>query len=337
MNPDPATPVLTVENLNVHLPVEGGVLHAVRDVSFEVPAGQTLCIVGESGCGKSMTLLALMGLLTSKAKVTAQSMRFEGGDLTSPQAVLALRGARIGMIFQDPLTAFNPTMTIGRQLEEVHLRHIAQGRPAAREKALALLRKVGVTSPEARLGQYPHELSGGLRQRAMIAMALMCDPVLLIADEPTTALDVTVQTQVLQLLKRLQRDINVAIVLVTHDLAVVAAMADRIAVMYAGQVVEQGPVRAIFRQPEHPYTRALFSCVPDAAIHAERKRLGSIRGHVPSLVGTLKGCGFKDRCEVAMPQCGEETIVARPTGAGSSARCLRARPVEAMHLEEVAA
>ncbi|CAN5447477.1 ABC transporter ATP-binding protein [soil metagenome] len=317
--------------MNVRLPVPGGVLHAVRDVSLQVKAGQTLCLVGESGCGKSMTLLALMGLLPAAASVLAARMRFEAEDLQAKGVIEALRGRRIGMIFQDPLTAFNPTMTIGRQLEEVHLRHIGAGRPAARAKALELLRRVGIGSPESRLSQYPHELSGGLRQRAMIAMALMCDPKLLLADEPTTALDVTVQTQVLQLLKRLQREFGIAIVFVTHDLGVVAAMADQIAVMYAGQVVETGAVRDVFRRPAHPYTRALFSCVPAAhGAGSSADRLGSIPGRVPSLIGAIDGCAFKDRCSMAIDECAHGAIPVAPVGTGASARCIRLEP----HLAE---
>ncbi|MGC3964658.1 MAG: ABC transporter ATP-binding protein [Rhodocyclaceae bacterium] len=322
------TALLEIKNLNVHIPVPGGVLHAVRDVSLSVAPGRTLCVVGESGCGKSMTMLSIMGLLPPQARMQAETLRF--GELRldrlTARQLTDVRGLRIGMIFQDPLTAFNPTMTIGRQLEEVHLRHMRQGRAAARAKALELLARVGITSPESRLSQYPHELSGGLRQRAMIAMALMCDPVLLLADEPTTALDVTIQAQVLRLLKSLQATLGISTIFITHDLGVVAAMADDIAVMYAGQIVETGTVRAVFSQPQHPYTQALFSCVPriDGAGHA----LGTIPGRVPSLTGQLEGCAFRERCMHAQPACAHGAIPLRPTADGGTHRCILENPAQ---------
>jgi peptide/nickel transport system ATP-binding protein len=316
------TALLEVKNLNVHIPVPGGSLHAVRDVSLSVAPGRTLCVVGESGCGKSMTMLSIMGLLPPQARMQADTLRF--GELhldrLTPRQLADVRGLRIGMIFQDPLTAFNPTMTIGRQLEEVHLRHLHGGRRAAREKALQLLTRVGITSPEARLSQYPHELSGGLRQRAMIAMALMCDPVLLLADEPTTALDVTIQAQVLRLLKSLQASLGISTIFITHDLGVVAAMADDIAVMYAGQVVETGTVREVFAHPRHPYTQALFGCVPriDNSGHA----LGTIAGRVPALTARIEGCAFRERCTQAQASCAQGAIALRPTATGGTSRCI---------------
>ncbi|MBS1210416.1 MAG: oppD1 [Proteobacteria bacterium] len=315
--------ILEIENLDVRIPVGAGVLHAVRNISLQVEAGQTLCIVGESGCGKSMSLLAIMGLLPRTAQRQASALRFQGTELSCLNArqMEDIRGRGIGMIFQDPLTAFNPTMSIGSQLEEVHMRHMGAGRTVAREKAISLLRQVGITSPESRLAQYPHELSGGLRQRVMIAMALMCDPVLLLADEPTTALDVTIQAQVLRLLKGLQQKLSIAIVFVTHDLGVVAAVADRIAVMYAGEVVETGSVRDVFRAPQHPYTQALFGCVPDIA-NVTAGRLGTIPGRVPSLVTPIQGCAFRERCAKAMEACAMAAVSLKPHADGVFSRCL---------------
>lgn len=315
--------ILEIENLDVRIPVAAGVLHAVRNVSLQVEAGQTLCIVGESGCGKSMSLLAIMGLLPRTAQRQVGALRFQGTELSrlGARQMEDIRGRGIGMIFQDPLTAFNPTMSIGSQLEEVHMRHLGAGRVAAREKAISLLRQVGITSPESRLAQYPHELSGGLRQRVMIAMALMCDPVLLLADEPTTALDVTIQAQVLRLLKGLQQKLGIAIVFVTHDLGVVAAVADRIAVMYAGEVVETGSVREVFRAPPHPYTQALFGCIPDIA-NVTAGRLGTIPGRVPSLVTPIQGCAFRERCAKAMGVCAVAVVPLKSHTGGVSSRCL---------------
>jgi peptide/nickel transport system ATP-binding protein len=328
--------ILEIENLDVRIPVAAGVLHAVRNVRLQVEAGQTLCVVGESGCGKSMSLLAIMGLLPRTAQRQAGALRFQGTELLALTArqMEDIRGRGIGMIFQDPLTAFNPTMTIGRQLEEVHMRHLRAGRAAAREKAISLLRQVGVSSPESRLGQYPHELSGGLRQRVMIAMALMCDPVLLLADEPTTALDVTIQAQVLRLLKGLQEKLGIAIVFVTHDLGVVAAVADRIAVMYAGEVVETGSVREIFRAPQHPYTQALFGCVPDIA-NVSAGRLGTIPGRVPSLVTPIQGCAFRERCAQAISACAAAPVPLITYAAAAASRCLLT-PQAAQQREEAA-
>lgn len=315
------TALLEIKDLNVRLPHAEGELHALRSVALEIQAREILCIVGESGCGKSLTLLSIMGLLPPRAIVQAELMRFEGTDLLKVGARVLedIRGRRIGMIFQDALTAFNPTLTIGKQLEEVPLRHGTATRRQARAKALDLLERVGVTSPAQRLGQYAHELSGGLRQRAMIAMALMGDPHLLLADEPTTALDVTMQTQVLGLLKQLQSDLGVAIVFVTHDLGVVAAIADRVAVMYAGEVVETGTVRSIFRDPRHPYTKALLQCVPQPW---NMGALGSIPGQVPSLVGRLEGCAFRTRCPVAIDPCRRGKVEMRRASSQAACRCL---------------
>ncbi len=236
----------------------------MRGVSFSIEKGKTLCLVGESGSGKSLTALSIIGLLPPKATRRVSAAVFDGKEISAlgERRLQDLRGRAIGVIFQDPMMAFNPTMTIGRQLEEVYLRHIARDGRKAREKALDLLVKVGVTQPESRLSQYPHELSGGLRQRAMIAMALMCEPSLLIADEPTTALDVTMQVQVLALLRKIQREFGISILFITHDLGVVAGIADRVAVMKSGQIIETGDVAQILLSPQMDYTRALIAAVP---------------------------------------------------------------------------
>jgi peptide/nickel transport system ATP-binding protein len=297
--------VLDVQGLVVDIPTHAGVLHPVRDVSFQVRRGETLCLVGESGCGKSMTSLALMDLLPRRAVRRARHLGFLGEDLAGAtrQRVNELRGDRMAMIFQEPMTALNPAYTIGEQLAE-HYRHHRHATAAqAQARAVELLEKVGIASAAQRLGQYPHQLSGGLRQRVMIAMALMCGPELLIADEPSTALDVTIQAQILRLLADLQRELGIAMVLITHDLGVVARIADRVAVMYAGQVVEEGTAAAIFAQPQHPYTTGLLECIPVPGRTPPGGRLGTIPGVVPSLVGELAGCSFRDRCAHAQPAC----------------------------------
>ena len=254
--------LLDVANLSVTLATARGPLHAVRGVDLALDRGRTLCIVGESGCGKSMTALALMGLLPRIATRTAARMRFDEIDLESERAMSFLRGRRIAMISQDPGTSLNPSFTIGDQLTEGVRHQLGLSRRAARERAVALLARVGIANGDGRLGHYPHQLSGGMRQRVMIAMALMPEPDLLIADEPTTALDVTLQAQLLRLLKGLQAERGIALLLVTHDFGVVAQMADDVAVMYAGAIVEHGPVGAVLERPSHPYTRGLLACVP---------------------------------------------------------------------------
>jgi peptide/nickel transport system ATP-binding protein len=297
-------PALSVRNLRVEIPTRAGMITAVRDVSFDVPRGEVFCLVGESGCGKSMTSLAIMDLLPKGAQRFADALLFRNEDLVRlpKRRMNALRGSRISMIFQEPMTALNPCYTIGDQLMETYLRHKSAGRAEAKEKALYLLDKVGITRAASRLGQYPHQFSGGMRQRVMIAMALMCDPELLIADEPTTALDVTVQAQILRLLRRLQVEMSIAIVLVTHDLGVVAQMANRVGVMYAGEIVEQGSVAEVFAAPRHPYTQGLFACMP--AIESDPDDpLGSIPGTVPSLMDIDAGCAFRNRCTFAQVKC----------------------------------
>ncbi|MFP5407390.1 MAG: ABC transporter ATP-binding protein, partial [Gammaproteobacteria bacterium] len=270
-----------------------------------------LCIVGESGCGKSMTSLAVMGLLPHAARRSARGLSFLGEDLAkaSPRRVNALRGNKMAMIFQEPMTALNPAYTIGNQLMEPWLCHRNSSVAEARERAIELLGKVGIASAAERLGQYPHQFSGGMRQRVMIAMAMSVEPDLLIADEPTTALDVTVQAQVLSVMRRLQDEMGTAIILITHDLGVVAEMSDEIVVMYAGQIIEEGPASAVFAEPHHPYTLGLLGCIPIPGRTLPGGKLGTIPGVVPSLVGEFHGCAFRDRCAFAQPICAQAVPV----------------------------
>ncbi len=297
--------ILEVENLTVDIPVPSGMLHAVQGISFSVGRGETLCIVGESGCGKSLTSLAIMDLLPTKAIRKADRLILEGEDIqsaTEPR-MADIRGNNMGMIFQEPMTSLNPAYTIGNQLEEALLRHKPVNRDEARARAIFLLERVGITAAESRLRQYPHQLSGGLRQRVMIAMTLMCGPGLIIADEPTTALDVTIQAQILLLLAELQKEFDMGLILITHDLGVVARVADRVAVMYAGQIVETGTAVQVFNCPTHPYTQGLLECIPIPGKTARGAHLGAIPGIVPSLVGTLSGCRFAERCNHATSTC----------------------------------
>ena len=317
--------VLDVENLSVDIATRHGTLHAVRQVSLHVNRGETLCIVGESGCGKSMTSLAIMGLLPKTAHRKADRLAFMGEDIgtASPQRVNTLRGSRMGMIFQEPMTALNPAYTIGEQLMESYRHHRKSTQAEARVRAIELLDKVGIASAAERLGQYPHQLSGGLRQRVMIAMALMCSPDLLVADEPSTALDVTIQAQILRLLADLQNELGIAMLLITHDLGVVARIADRVAVMYAGEVVEMGSAVELFSTPHHPYTRGLLRCIPVPGRTAPGEKLGLIPGTVPSLIGQVAGCSFRDRCEFAQPVCAR-TVAMQGAPAGQRWRCILA-------------
>ncbi|WP_374298356.1 ABC transporter ATP-binding protein [Paracoccus sp. (in: a-proteobacteria)] len=307
-------PLLSVRDLRVDLNTRSGVLHAVRGISFDVAPGETLCIVGESGCGKSMTSLALMDLLPRVARRSADGITFDGQDLTRRRIAGKLRGRRMAMIFQEPMTALNPAFTIGDQMVEAYLYHVGGTRAQAVDRAAQMLEKVGIGSARSRLGQYPHQLSGGLRQRVMIAMALMTDPDLLIADEPTTALDVTIQAQILRLLKDLQQELGLAIILITHDLGLVSRIADRIVVMYAGAIVEEGTAAQVFDHPAHPYTRALIDCIPQPGKTARGAPLGTIPGVVPSLIGPQHGCAFRDRCSLAEARC-EAAIPTQQTGA----------------------
>lgn len=279
-------------------------LTIVRRVGFSLERGKTLCLVGESGCGKSMTALALMGLLPENARVVEGGVRLNGISLTamSERELCAIRGRQIGMIFQEPMTSLNPVLTIGRQVMEAVLQHDRISGDAARERAVELLSSVGFPVPAERLGDYPHQLSGGLRQRVMIAMALACSPGFLIADEPTTALDVTIQGQILALLKRLVSERDMGMVLITHDLGVVSDMADQIAVMYAGEIVERASRSSFFSRPLHPYSQGLLACLPDLE-GPDRKRLLTIPGTVPPPSARGQGCLFMERCSRAMPRC----------------------------------
>ena len=297
--------LLDVKNLTLDLPLSAGVLHAVRGISFSAERGETLCIVGESGCGKSLTSLAIMNLLPKITERRADHMIFEGQELQglNENQMSDIRGNKMGMIFQEPMTSLNPAYTVGDQLMEMLLRHRNVSRSEARERAIYLLEKVGITAAASRLSQYPHQLSGGLRQRVMIAMTLMCDPPLIIADEPTTALDVTIQAQILLLLAELQREFNVGVILITHDLGVVARVADRVAVMYAGEFVEEGTADEIFNNPTHPYTQGLLDCIPIPGKTKRGEHLGAIPGIVPSLIGDIQGCSFRERCPYASDAC----------------------------------
>jgi oligopeptide/dipeptide ABC transporter ATP-binding protein len=296
--------LLEVRDLSVHLFTARGVVHAVNNVSFSLEAGRTLGIVGESGCGKSMTALALMRLIPSPpARIVGGEIRFEGEDVMAMDAAVlrALRGNRIAMIYQDPMTTLNPVFSVGEQIAEAVRLHRGDSRSAAWAQAVETLRLVGIPDPDRISRAYPHQLSGGMRQRAVIAMALACGPRLLIADEPTTALDVTIQAQILELLRRLQGDLGMAVIMITHDLGVIADLVDEVAVMYAGNVVEQAPVRQLFATPRHPYTQGLLRSVPSLEMRAHR--LNTIDGVVPSPFAMPAGCAFHPRCNQAMEVC----------------------------------
>jgi peptide/nickel transport system ATP-binding protein len=318
--------ILTVEDLKVALPVPGGTLNAVQGVSFHVDRGETLCIVGESGCGKTLTALAIMNLLPQRARRSAARLELMAGDLAGldERAMSDVRGNRIAMIFQEPMTSLNPAYTIGNQLEEALLRHRRVSRRQARDRAVHLLERVGITAVQSRLRQYPHQLSGGLRQRVMIAMALMCGPSLILADEPTTALDVTIQAQILHLLAELQREFAMGLILITHDLGIVARIATRVVVMYAGQVVEAGPAAAVFTRPAHPYTVGLLACIPVPGRTRRGDRLGTIPGLVPSLIGETRGCSFAGRCPHVVETCRQSAVPLGPVGSSPHlVRCIR--------------
>ncbi|RLM22440.1 peptide ABC transporter substrate-binding protein [Brenneria alni] len=320
--------LLDVKNLRVDLPTSRGTLHAVRGLDFTVRRGEMLCLVGESGCGKSMTSLALMDLLPRKAVRTADHLRFKGIELQSlkKRDITALRGDQMSMIFQEPMTSLNPAFTLGNQLCETLQAHRKVSLSQARERAVYLMERVGIPMAADRLNQYPHQLSGGLRQRIMIAMALMCEPELIIADEPTTALDVTIQAQILRMLRELQREFGMAVIFITHDLGVVARIADRVAVMYAGQIVETAPVMTLFNQPQHPYTQALLDCIPIQGKTVPGQPLKSIPGVVPGLIGIQRGCAFSNRCSYCTDACHQETPYVNVT-AQHRVRCIRALPV----------
>ena len=335
-------PLLEVSDLRVAFPgADGRRTHAVDGVSFSVERGRTLGIVGESGCGKSVTALSVMRLLPRGGAEVSGGVRLDGLDLMAqPEGVMRdLRGDRIAMIFQEPMTSLNPSYTVGDQIAEAVVRHRGMSAKQAEQRAIEMLRRVRIPTPEARLHDYPHRLSGGMRQRVMIAMALACDPQLLIADEPTTALDVTVQAQVLHLMRALQAETGSAIVLITHDLGVVAEVCDDVVVMYAGQVVERAPVRALFRFPQHPYTVGLLGSLPRLGRPRPgggRARLAATEGAVPSMASPPRGCRFQPRCPFRIAECAEMPPLAPvagdqagsdQAGSGRLTRCWRA-PLE---------
>lgn len=296
--------LLSVKNLSTEFPVKKGIVRAVEDVSFDVDQGEILAIVGESGSGKSVTSLSIMGLLAEPGHVAGGSLEFEGKDLAtlSEKQYRELRGNDMAMIFQEPMTSLNPVYRVGNQIVEAIRTHEKVSKAEAKDRAVDLLRKVGIPSPEARINDYPHQMSGGMRQRVMIAMALACNPKLLIADEPTTALDVTIQAQILDLLRRLRDDTGMAVLLITHDLGVVSETADRVVVMYCGQVVEEAEVRTLFDHPMHPYTLGLLKSIPRLE-DDDSKRLYMIKGMVPNPLEMPSGCHFSDRCDSCMDIC----------------------------------
>ena len=295
--------LLEIENLSVEFPSRSSVLHAVEGVSLSLDAGDVLGIVGESGSGKSVTMMALMGLVPYPGRVTASKMRFDGHDLLglSTKDRSRLTGKDVAMIFQEPTTSLNPCFSVGFQLAETLRVHLGMDSKAAKRRSIELLEQVGISDPETRLKAYPHQLSGGMNQRVMIAMAIACNPKLLIADEPTTALDVTIQAQILDLLRSLQRERGMALVLITHNMGVVSDMAQRVAVMYAGQIMEEQPAQALFHRPRHPYTEALMAALPERSDGSAR--LATIPGMVPGLYDRPTGCLFAPRCSYADDDC----------------------------------
>jgi oligopeptide/dipeptide ABC transporter ATP-binding protein len=308
-------PLLSVDGLHVVFSTDRGTIHAVNGISFEIAAGQTLGIVGESGCGKSVTALALLGLLPRAGRVTGGKGRFGGRDLLtlSDDDLRRIRGREIGMIFQDPMTSLNPVLTIGLQIREALVAHFGMKKAAAQRRAAELLDQVGIPNPSARLGDYPHQFSGGMRQRAMIAMALACEPKLLIADEPTTALDVTIQAQILDLLRTLIAEHDTALILITHDLGVVAGMCEDVNVMYAGTFVETGDARGLFAHPRHPYTLGLLQSVPRLDI-ARARKLQPIEGQPRNMLSAPASCPFAPRCRYVLERCEQELPRLEPLG-----------------------
>ena len=322
--------LLEVRNLRTWFETDRGLFKAVDGISFEVGRGRTVGLVGESGCGKSVTSLSLMGLVPSPpGKVTADAILFEGRNLLelSQYERRMLRGGRMSMVFQEPMTSLNPVHTIGRQIVEAIRAHGEVSPEAARKRAIEVLELVRIPSAAQRFDDYPHHMSGGMRQRVMIAMALACEPALLIADEPTTALDVTIQAQILELMRDLQQRLGMAILIITHDLGVIAELADEVVVMYAGKVVEQAPVQALFDDPQHPYTIGLLGSIP--RLDAERERLATIEGTVPSPGNQPAGCRFAPRCPFADERCHAEAPPLRMIGASHQVACWKA-PVEAV-------
>jgi len=317
------TPLLQVDNLKVSFKIGNSRLQAVDGLSFSLNAGETLALVGESGCGKSITALSLLRLVPPPGTIDAGTIRFDGDDLLPlpDEAMRNLRGNRMAMVFQEPMTALNPVLRIGEQIGEVLRQHRRLSQPQIIERSIALLRQVGIPSPEQRLRDYPHQLSGGLRQRVVIAMALCCDPQLLIADEPTTALDVTIQAQIMALLAQQQKERGMAMLLITHDLGIVAEAAQQVAIMYAGHLMEKATVADLFSAPSHPYTRGLLASVP--RLGARRSRLEPIPGQVPGLRDVISGCPFRTRCPEAIDACAVRLPEMIEIAPGHFVRCLR--------------
>jgi len=315
---------LEVVDLKVEFPTRRGTLTALDGISFSIAPGEVLGVVGESGAGKSITGLAIIGLLEPPGRIAAGEVRLEGGriDNLPPEELRRLRGRRIGVIFQDPLTSLNPLYTIGRQLEETILTHLKMDARAAKARAISLLREVGIPAPEARYAHYPHQFSGGMRQRVVIALALAAEPRLLIADEPTTALDVSIQAQIIALLKRLAAERGAAVMLITHDMGVIAETAHRVAVMYAGRIVEVGTVQDVIHAPRHPYTAGLMGSIPRIA--TKRSRLVQIDGAMPRLNAIPAGCAFHPRCARRFERCLEQRPALMPAGASRAACWLHA-------------
>ena len=319
--------LLEVQGLTTSFSADYGETVSVDHISFYVDEGETVCIVGESGCGKSVTSLSIMGLLGRGGAVTDGSVLFDGKNLLSlsEKELDEIRGNRMSMIFQDPLTSLNPVFTIGNQITESIRTHMHLDKQEAAARAEKILSQVGMPDAHAAMKKYPHTLSGGMRQRAMIAMALCCNPALLIADEPTTALDVTIQAQIMSLLKKLKKEIGMSLILITHDIGLVASMADRVLVMYAGQIIEEAPVKELFASPHHPYTRALLATVPSIYDGPDRE-LVSIPGIVPENYDSITGCRFADRCEFRRPEC-DRPQEDQAAGEGRRVRCARWKEV----------
>ncbi|MEL4070055.1 ABC transporter ATP-binding protein [Ochrobactrum sp. GPK 3] len=325
---DMQEPVIEVRNLRVDFPGRHGTVTALSDVSLSIRPGEILGVVGESGAGKSMTGLAIQGLLEAPGHIADGEVWLGKRriDTLDDRAMEKIRGREIGAIFQDPLTSLNPLFTVGAQLVETIRRHLGLGKAQARERAIQLLRDVGIPSPEDRVNQYPHQFSGGMRQRVVIALALAASPKLVIADEPTTALDVSIQAQIISLLRKLCKEKQTAVMLVTHDMGVIAEAADRIAVMYAGRLIEIGPVEQVLHQPRHPYTQGLMASIPSLGARVEK--LNQIDGSMPRLDAIPKGCAFNPRCKVAVSRCLEErpelNLVSQKPNLGASACWLNA-------------
>ncbi|HET8797026.1 MAG TPA: ABC transporter ATP-binding protein [Thermoanaerobaculia bacterium] len=326
MDVDPAEALLEVRNLRTSFFTADGRVDAVDNVSFSVKRGEALALVGESGCGKSVTAMSIMRLVAPPGKITGGEIRFKGRDLaTLPEREMrSVRGNDIAMVFQEPMTSLNPVFKIGAQVAEAIRIHRGASKKEAWKQAGEMLELVSIPDPHKRLDDYPHQLSGGMRQRVMIAIALSCDPELLIADEPTTALDVTIQAQIMELLASLQKKLGLAVLLITHDLGVVAEFCERVVVMYTGRVVEEAPVRQLFAAPAHPYTRGLLRSLPsldETAERAEPERLATIAGMVPSLTALPPGCKFNPRCPDVMPICLGNEPALLPVAPGQAARC----------------